>query len=195
MKKIIIFKIFILVGFCVFLLKYSVNVESYGKYYDVSSIKEIIVSRDGNGSFLINNNDVINFDITNVTTPNGSSIEVFHTLNDMSSDSISGCNDYYDNLYEDATRLYSASARYNCHSYAWYSQNTSTNVYWMNDPSDYYNDYSYDEVNIPRPGDIVCYYDNNGTQSDYSDDENIHSGIVFSFDSTIPVNNVCGNVN
>ena len=31
-----------------------------------------------------------------------------------------------------------ATKQYNCHSYAWYSQDVDVNEYWMNAPSEYH---------------------------------------------------------
>ena len=53
-------------------------------------------------------------------------------------------------------------------------------MYWINDPSAYYMDGSYYQVEYPAVGDIVCYFDITG--------ENIHSGIVVDKTSeTFPV--------
>ena len=62
----------------------------------------------------------------------------------------------------------------------------------MNDPSYYYEDYSYTEVSSPRENDIICYFDDNGTPNDTSDDLNIHSGIVIGL-LLGTSNNLCGN--
>ena len=53
-----------------------------------------------------------------------------------------------DATYPAATRVASASAKYNCHSYCWYSQDVSTNQYWLNNPSPYWTDGSYVEAPI-----------------------------------------------
>ena len=110
----------------------------------------------------------------------------------MSSNTINGFNNYFDNLYPQAQRLYSASARFNCHSYAWYSQQCSNNIYWMNNPENYILDQTYYAVDTPRPGDIICYYDDNGTIDYIDDDENLHSGIVVTYDSTITPSSLIG---
>ena len=112
--------------------------------------------------------------------------------NDMSTALINAYNNHYDSEFSDAIRKSSATAHYNCHSYAWYSQSPSTNNYWMNDPSNYYEDNGYIEVETPRIGDIICYFDDKGTITE-TDDENLHSGIVVSLNDT-QINNVCGNL-
>jgi len=45
-------------------------------------------------------------------------------------------------LYPNATLLSDSTSNYNCHSYAWYSDSTS-NIYWMSNPSAYMTDGSY----------------------------------------------------
>lgn len=42
--------------------------------------------------------------------------------------------DYYSSF----VKVNSASSKYNCHSYTWYSTSTS-NIYWIDDPSPIYN--------------------------------------------------------
>lgn len=88
----------------------------------------------------------------------------------------------------------SPTTSYNCHSFAWYSQNISTNDTWISFPTAYYIDDSYESVDDPRVGDIVCYYDNKGTPNDLTDDDNLHSGIIVGL-SGESSNGNCGNVN
>ncbi|MDE7385486.1 MAG: hypothetical protein K2M84_06995, partial [Anaeroplasmataceae bacterium] len=128
-----------------------------------------------------------------VTTPNGSSVVVF-IREEFSSFDIYQRNSECDRQFPKATRLRSATRKYNCHSYAWYSSSTS-NTYWMDDPSLYYKDGSYTEVRTPQNGDIICYFDDNGTPNDFSDDTNLHSGIVISYNSSVSSNGICGNSN
>ena len=129
-----------------------------------------------------------------VTTPNGSAVKVYKINTDLSSSKINEYNQVGDSLFPYATRISTATRKYNCHSYAWYSSSTS-NSYWMDDPSAYYKDGSYVEVTTPKSGDIICYFDDNGTPNNFSDDINIHSGIVLSYDSSISPNGVCGTSN
>lgn len=49
---------------------------------------------------------------------------------------------YIANNYSSFSKVRSASSKYNCHSYAWYSTATS-NVYWIEDPSPIYSNTSY----------------------------------------------------
>ncbi len=104
-----------------------------------------------------------------VYTPNDTAVYVFEKregilFNPSQYDTIS------DAIFPQNTRLSSATRKYNCHSYAWYSQSTSNNKWWMNDPSAYYTDGSYTEVFSPQAGDIICYFDDNNNP--------VHSGIV-----------------
>lgn len=126
-----------------------------------------------------------------VYTPNGTSVPVVQRdeMNEiMFNNLMTECTT--ESPYKDAVLLGNPTTAYNCHSYAWYSQNTSTNTYWMNDPTQYYTDYSYCEVSTPRAGDIICYFDDKGTTST-ADDVNLHSGIVTSVNDSL-VNDVCG---
>lgn len=79
-----------------------------------------------------------------------------------------------------ATRVLSAKFRYNYHSYAWYSQDTIGNTYWLSSPVPYVQDgsYSYVSETASRVGDII-FYDG----MPYQDDDGFwlegdHSGIV-----------------
>ena len=115
-----------------------------------------------------------------VYTPNGNSVSVF-SFDEMDAEDIVECNNLGDTLVPEATRIASSTAKYNCHSFAWYLQSTS-NVFWMNDPTDYYSDGSY-EVSTGEVGDIICYFDN------YLG--NLHSGIIIgTLEGTS--NGVCG---
>ena len=73
--------------------------------------------------------------------------------------------EYWDNeIKEDFPNLELTSegtSFYNCHSYAWYSQNVYNNKIWLDYPNAYYhdNDMSYYRVYSPRIGDIICYID------------------------------------
>ena len=108
--------------------------------------------------------DLLVFKIRYIYTPNtNEEIQVFKILNEHTSARASEYNSYYDYYYPNATRLSTATLKYNCHSYAWYSQDVETNDYWMNNPSNFYLDYSYCTVSTPQLGDIICYYDDKGT--------------------------------
>ncbi|MBQ7152556.1 MAG: hypothetical protein IJR83_01295, partial [Clostridia bacterium] len=100
---------------------------------------------------------------------------------DYNSQQINYCNtyqaDYYFQIYG-AIYLSTATNRYNCHSYAWHSTNTSTNNVWIPDPSNYISDHSYCCVATLQVGDIIIYCDDMDTPFIYTDDEIIHSGIV-----------------
>ena len=69
----------------------------------------------------------------------------------------------YNYVLDDYPHLYGhsfhhATFDFNCHSYAWYSQNYLTNKRWIDYPDSYILDYSYEEVTDVRPGDIYCYW-------------------------------------
>ena len=128
-----------------------------------------------------------------VFTPNGTEVSVKTYLDDYSETEINYyVNVFYPSYFPLAILIGLPTTQYNCHSYAWYSQNSETNHYWMPYPTEYYLDYSYYEVYAPQVGDIICYFDNNGTPNNTADDENLHSGIVESIND-VQVNNICGN--
>ncbi|MEO8380072.1 MAG: hypothetical protein ABI779_10455 [Acidobacteriota bacterium] len=79
-----------------------------------------------------------------VLTPRKSRVEVIARDFELTRVQITQANDFVRTRYPKAVRETDASRRYNCHSYAWYSQSTS-NTYWMNSPGDdtYWKDGSY----------------------------------------------------
>lgn len=89
---------------------------------------------------------------TSVTTPKGSSVPAIKSLtwNDhyvSSGGSITQArtqtaHDRVKNTYGSVTVVRGISPSYNCHSYAWHSTST-TNTYWINNPSKYVTDGSY----------------------------------------------------
>ena len=73
------------------------------------------------------------------------------------------------------SQLRSYTYKYNCHSYAWYSQGTS-NSYWMENPYAYMTDGSY-SLGTASVGARIVYKEGSST---------IHSGIVTAKTSTYP---------
>lgn len=65
-----------------------------------------------------------------------------------------------------------ATKKYNCHSYAWYSQAT-TNKWWIDDPTDYINDSYYAKNNSTIKVGNKVVYRTSSTSTIY-----LHSGIV-----------------
>ncbi len=125
----------------------------------------------------------------------GSYVSVDNILSDIPASYITQTNTESDSFSTTDVRLYTATAYFNCHSYAWHSQDTEENHYWMPSPVLYYTDGSYYEVSTPAVGDIICYFDDNGTSNNTTDDNNIHSGIVVTVISNATSNNLCGNSN
>lgn len=85
---------------------------------------------------------------TYVSTPKGSKVLVVERGEELSADEIASNHKWVKDNYPSATRLGSSTTKYNCHSYAWYSQSTS-NKYWMVSPLAYINDGSY--LSAPSP--------------------------------------------
>ena len=119
-----------------------------------------------------------------VYTPHGSGVLV-EALGELTPLDIARYNSETDSNFPLATRIASSTRHYNCHSYAWYSQNINTNIYWMKNPSLYIADSSYHEIsyNQVQPRDRICYFDENN----YIE----HSGIVLCLTGEVQ-NNVCG---
>lgn len=125
--------------------------------------------------------DIIRYGTVYTPSPKLSKISVFELV-DMSSTDKTSFNSYMDSRYPKATRLRSATYKYNCHSYAWYSTSTS-NVWWMNDPTKYMTDGSYLKSSSPKAN-YKIYYPASGNQ---------HSGIISSVSgSTVTVTSKWG---
>lgn len=114
---------------------------------------------------------------TTVKTPNGTSVPVLIRGEELSSSQKTSINNQYKTAYPLATYLSTSTTNYNCHSYAWYSASTS-NKYWMNNPSSYMTDGSYTRVYvvIDAAAGTRMYYDNGA-----------HSAIVYQYGG--PLNN------
>ena len=107
-----------------------------------------------------------------VKTPKGSKVEVLKRGYNASESA--SAYQYTQSAYPKATIVSAATTEYNCHSFAWYSQNTTTNKYWMNNPGAYMSDGSYTHVGSKPTNkkQKVCYV-RYPYQNPY-----IHSGIV-----------------
>lgn len=100
---------------------------------------------------------------TYVRTPNGSRVQAYKdfTWTDMyynfghteESEQLV-CEEYQD-VY-DAELLAGINPSYNCHSYAWHDASTN-NRYWINNPSAYITDGSYDQLTHYYVGSVILY--------------------------------------
>lgn len=117
------------------------------------------------------------YNYSSVPKPAGGTVSSLYILNDLPSSVISQVNSNFDAVSSNDYRLSGATARYNCHSYAWHSQDTSLNQHWIDDPSGFIGG-GYYKVSTPQAGDIICYFDNGGTTWKTSDDTLLHSGIL-----------------
>jgi hypothetical protein len=115
-----------------------------------------------------------------VLTPKKSKVAVFER-EEMTSTDIANHDAYMHSRYPNATKLRSASYKYNCHSYAWFST-SSTNKWWMNNPNKYMTDGSYSESDTAASG-YKIYYPMPGNQ---------HSGILTSVNGSIKVTSKWG---
>lgn len=124
-----------------------------------------------------------------VDTPVGTPVFVYFNLTWSELSTIMGTTLTYDAAYAysvQAETIYSATLLrnpkpdYNCHSYAWYSQNTG-NHYWMENPSAYTDDGSFHLTVTFVPGRKVTYTKHIGTNY-----VKIHSAVI----SAVSGNNV-----
>lgn len=137
----------------------AVVIDSYG----IDSEQEFLL---GKSSVQLKNLEVIKEGT--VLTPKYSQVSVFE-LREMSQADKNANDAYMASRYPNATKLRSASYKYNCHSYAWYST-SSSNSWWMNYPTKYMTDGSYKKTTSPSRNQKV-YYPNPGNE---------HSGIITS---------------
>lgn len=96
-----------------------------------------------------------------VKTPKGTSVSVINNsgISDFSSAEKTSINNQTKKAYPSAILVSGASKKYNCHSYSWYSQSTS-NSYWMNDPSAYMTDGSYKKTGLVKGNKVYSKTDN-----------------------------------
>lgn len=88
-----------------------------------------------------------------IKTPNGSDVDVIRPTRELSDKDLQDFTDVYADYFPNARLISTPTIMYNCHSYAYYSTNQYTNKYWINDPSPYFDDYSFVRVN-PQNGTI-----------------------------------------
>ena len=82
-----------------------------------------------------------------VYTPRETAVLVMVDRTELSPEEIAYYREWVFTHYPFASRRRDASAKYNCHSYAWYSQSASNNK-WMNNPSAYWTDGSYYRLHL-----------------------------------------------
>ena len=116
-----------------------------------------------------------------VRTPKGTKVTVLRR-GEMSAYAIRKSNEDTKRKYPKATFVSTATQKYNCHSYAWYSRSTS-NPYWMNVPKAYVQDGSYRYIGSKAKANnnVVVYKYQRGPVDDW-----LHSGVVYNYkNSTI----------
>ena len=134
------------------------------------------------GGLLKNMQDVKDgaYTVGYVTTPKGSKVTVaVYDSEPLTFTQRAVLDARYQRDYPNATMLSGASGKYNCHSYAWYSQSTSNNK-WMNNPLKYVNDGSYSLVKTTPSANQKALYVSykNPKPEDYPDGSPIHSAIL-----------------
>lgn len=114
--------------------------------------------------------------VTSVKTPNGSKVEVYSDLEELSEYEKAQIDLHFKSSYPKALCKSSSTMKYNCHSYAWYSQDVKNNKYWMNSPEQYIKDKSYIEEAMQISNNKIIYISNNIIT---------HSGIITQKDEMI----------
>ena len=125
----------------------------------------------------------------NIYTPIGTKVSsVYIAPMEIDKECFDSINDIMAKCYPNAIEFAPPTAMYNCHSYAWYSQDYTTNKILIDNPSVYYTDGSYIEIPYTevQPRDRILYFN--------SINSNVHSGIVVSKSYASP-NNDCGAAN
>jgi hypothetical protein len=110
-----------------------------------------------------------------VYTPNGSSVSTYVHTTELTIAEINTRIAWDQQNFPNAVILRNPTQKYNCHSYAWYSQSTS-NIMWINHPGDdtYWLDGSYYDGYFPVYGYKISY--TNGDHSGIMD----YNGYVIS---------------
>lgn len=163
-------------------LLFKNDIESYGIKSTSSTSEKFnhtfeILDKDGKTTYC-----TITYNVTKASTL-FSDVEVYEALNDFPDYYKTYLDMLYGQIYPNATKLGTATVKYNCHYYAWFNGDDS---YWYDSskPQIDFSDGSCVEVTSPSAGDIICYFDANGN--------NIHSGVVASV-SNGTSNGICGN--
>ncbi len=117
----------------------NLNLETISRYFGVELSG---IENDG-----FDNTSPVAKSTTYVKTPKGSRVAVFsnRTWADVGYpyEVALEVERAYLSMYPNMAKISGPNPAYNCHSYAWYSSEPSTNKYWMNDPSAYMSDGSY----------------------------------------------------
>ncbi|MCG8611830.1 MAG: hypothetical protein MI864_14980 [Pseudomonadales bacterium] len=98
-------------------------------------------------------NTVFAYTSTNIYTPNGSRVTV-RIYDELPASELAELEAEVSADWPGAVIISPATARYNCHSFAFY-KHYSTNTYWLNDPRKYWEDGSYVKLPSGRAIDIL----------------------------------------
>ena len=124
----------------------------------------------------------------NVLTPNNTQVPHYenHSWSDLGIDQDDAeMKEWQYYVTYSLTPVYPINILYNCHSYAWHN-GSSSNIYWFDNPSYYWNDSSFYQVYSVAFGYRVVYY-----RSDKPNPYN-HSGIVYATGSPIVIESKWG---
>lgn len=128
-------------------------------------------------------NELINaygytYKTSSLKTPKGSKVITWKYTDELSKEEKQELINYAKDKYPNAKKLREPTLKYNCHSYAWHGT-SKKNTHWINDPSKYWTDKSYNQY-ASSSGSIPKKVTNNSKVVYWDGNKPIHSGIVYS---------------
>lgn len=156
------------------------EIESNYQLFDTNSIENLInqiVSRESELISKIGDIHLANT-YTTIYTPNGTSVTAIRMTTEHPNNIIDEYRNYVQTCYPYATIVRDATQKYNCHSYAWYSQSSTNNI-WIDSPEQkkYWSDGSYSLIATYSGGSWPSGI-THGAKVDYVNDN--HSARVYS---------------
>lgn len=113
----------------------------------------------------------------NIVTPKGNLVrDAMKITEEWSQSSLDKVTKEFEAVYKKAKEVAPATAKYNCHSYAWHSQSTDNDI-WLFDPTLYMTDGSYSQTASARANTRIYYSYETAPDPPYKYG-GTHSGIV-----------------
>lgn len=127
------------------------EISTYSSCYILNFSQRILIS-------YIQSRDY-NYIETTIYTILNNPVYAIQYLTDLSSDEISDINTHVNLYFPYAIKLGEPTNKYNCHSYAWYNQDITTNNIWLPYPESFKTDCYYPQTTW-QAGDILVYVEN-----------------------------------
>ncbi|MCM1314094.1 MAG: hypothetical protein NC040_09815 [Muribaculaceae bacterium] len=164
--------------------------EIYGEFTE--NIFYDLIGVDTNSENLVDSAEsAMSYDSV-VYTPNGSPVSVIVDRPELSYKEITELNAIARTGYPNAERLREPTNKYNCHSYAWYSQSSSNNK-WMNNPYAYISDGSYYLSSNPQSNYRMVYWQGNSIEHSAIIETRLSGGSNINFRNMVIVISKWGN--